>query len=75
MRRALVLPLLLAATAPRAEETTPASAAPPSEAPVAQSAPPAAPEPAPAAKPAASPNKPGQQLIFGGNHQGVDFQQ
>lgn len=46
MRRALVLPLLLAATVSRAEETTPASAAPPSEAAVAQSAPPAAPEPA-----------------------------
>jgi hypothetical protein len=46
MRRALVLPLLLAATVSRAEETTPASAAPPSEAAVAQSAPPAAPDPA-----------------------------
>lgn len=44
MRRAVVLPLLLAATVSRAEETVPASAAPPSEAAVAQSAPTAAAE-------------------------------
>ena len=46
MRRALALPLLLAATVSRAEEATPAPAAPPPEAAVAQSAPPATPDPA-----------------------------
>ncbi len=46
MHRVLVLPLLFAATVSRAQETTPASAAPPPGAAVAQSAPSALAEPA-----------------------------